>query len=201
MYARGKHLRSWFSNQLGSRARELPNYQRSREELGGLPWRKFDQTERWFLQSASELEASDDPISLTPDSADSIAPAASPRLEESILPKAEPGEALASYDLRPAPLSLRLRLVIAGGVVMSILVAVLASRGPAATIAPAPVAAPVAAAPVPTPVLSPQPQRPARAVASSGRPVARKPVPDRPLKRQIKKGHRGAAASWIRRPA
>jgi hypothetical protein len=45
----------------------LPSYSRSRAELGGVPWRTLDATDRWFLESAESLAAvSDSSIELAP---------------------------------------------------------------------------------------------------------------------------------------
>ena len=45
----------------------LPSYSQARAELGGVPWRKLDATDRWFLESAESLAAiGDASIELAP---------------------------------------------------------------------------------------------------------------------------------------
>jgi hypothetical protein len=42
----------------------LPSYSESRAQLGGVPWRNLDATDRWFLESADSQPAVSDSVEL-----------------------------------------------------------------------------------------------------------------------------------------
>jgi hypothetical protein len=105
----------------------LPNYDRARSELGGMPWRRFDHTEKWFIATPTT------------------------NLDELLAPSGDAVDLQAGVSLKP---QLPLRMIAGAGatVLGFILLAVLLTRAPShhevASVAaqPAPVAsvAPVA---------------------------------------------------------
>jgi hypothetical protein len=84
----------------------LPNYDRACSELGGVPWRPFDHTEKWFIATPTTSLDAD----LRAPSVDSL--------------EVQAG----ALDLKPP---LPLRMIAASGLVLGfVLLAVLLTRGP-----------------------------------------------------------------------
>ncbi len=129
--ARARQLSAWIGKQMPY---ELPNYQRSREELGGVPWRRFEKTDAWFVGSAAVLGENDGRLASV----------------EALLPQA--GALDSVPELRSIGLTKRAWMIIAGAGLVSLLTVLCVGHFTStpkaiAVIAPAPaaVAAPVVA--------------------------------------------------------
>jgi hypothetical protein len=146
---------------------KLRTYGEAREELGGVPWRKFTDTARWFLPSSRNLPP---PIP----QASSTGPTPAIQLDTGALIIAKPG---IGELLRK-----RAAWVIGGGVALAALVVVVGSTGSKASAAIAPAApavvatapapapataAPATTAPAPAPAVAPAPAAPAKPARAS----------------------------------
>jgi hypothetical protein len=140
--------RAWVARAL--RGPELPSYERSREELGGVPWRRFEQSDAWFIKSSGALKATSG-ADIVVDPPPVPAPSAAPRSQDGLISS----PSLASIDLRK-PLVSRRTLVIGATLGSVALVVGLAVSHKSGSVAPVPVVAAPAA-----PVTTPPPAAPA----------------------------------------
>ena len=166
----------WARLHLGS-GRGLPSYQRSREELGGVPWRRFEKTDAWFVGSAPGLtsDALPSQAELAAATEQDLLAFSEPALVSE--PAADPGlgaELDAAPDLRTPMISRRALAFLGGAGALSMCLALLLGLGhsaPAPTLALAAPPAPVATVAAPVAIVVPP-----KAAALEGRPSKRKPA-------------------------
>ncbi len=172
--ARARRIAAWVAARM---PRELPNYGRSREELGGVPWRRFEKTDAWFVGSSPGLATSAE------DEAEHVFEVSVPLTLDSV------------PNLRSVGLSRRTWACIGGAVAVSFLLVLIGARStPAAPPTPVASALPAAAAAPPASLGSaaavakaPGPAHPTQALFSVS---AREKKHVRPVKRHPAKAHR-----------